>query len=137
MSGGQSIAGDGRIRVLIVDDIEWVRNALQIALSVYSDIEVVGTVATGQEAINLCGTTQPDVIVMDLLMPAMDGVMATRLVRQQCPRVQVIAISISDDPALKQQVLRAGAYCWLSKSAAIDNLVDCIRAAKGASPLAP
>ncbi len=134
----QNGAVEPRIRVLIVDDIASVRNALETGLSIHEDIEVVGGAANGDEAVRLCEILQFDVVVMDLLMPIMDGIAATRLIRQQCPEAQVVALTLSNDPVLKQQVLDAGAFCCLQKAISGAQLVDWIRAAKArAGPTPP
>ncbi len=122
-----------RIRVLIVDDLASVRNALETSLSTHEDIEVVGGAASGAEAVSLCGTLQFDVVLMDLLMPIMDGITATRLIRQQCPEVQVVALTISSDPDLRQQVLDAGAFCCLQKGVPSQQIADCLRTAKASA----
>ncbi len=120
----------GHTRVLIADDNDTVRRTLEFVLQTFEDIEVVGLAANGEEAVRLTGELLPDVVLMDLLMPVMDGVQATRLIRQRYPRVHVVALTNSTDTALRQQVLEAGAGCYLHKSASSDEIAECIRAAR-------
>ncbi len=122
--------GQQRIRVLIVDDNASVRSALEIALLTFDDLDVVGTASDGEEAARLCHQIDLDVVLMDILMPVMDGVTATRLIRQQCPQVQIVGLTSSLDPNLKQQALEAGALCCVHKSASTDEIADWIRAAR-------
>src|SRR6478672_6244401 len=91
--GAVAMSDLGAIRVLIVDDHAVVRSGLAAFLEVFDDLELVGQAAGGQEAIYLCAQLQPDVVLMDLMMPDMDGATATRLIRQQCPKVQIIALT--------------------------------------------
>src|SRR5436309_11919110 len=81
------------VRVLIVDDHAVVRSGLAAFLKAFDDLELVGEAAGGKDAINLCIQDDPDVVLMDLMMPDMDGAAATRAIRQQRPRVQVIALT--------------------------------------------
>lgn len=103
------------IRVLIVDDNERLRSGLSILLETTDDMITVGEAGNGQEAIELCAQLQPDVIIMDLLMPVMDGVAATRHIREQYPQVKVLVLTSSTDPAQIQAVLEAGAHDHLLK----------------------
>lgn len=115
------------IRVIIADDHDMLRSGLSVFVETCQDIELVGEAANGSEAIQLCSQVQPDVILMDLLMPEMDGITATRLIRQQFPDVKVIALTSYTDEALVQAALNAGAISYLLKSISIDALADAIR----------
>jgi NarL family two-component system response regulator LiaR len=127
-----------RIRVLIVDDHAVVRSGLAAFLLAFDDLELVGQAASGQEAIALCPQVQPDVVLMDLVMPDIDGATATRLIRQQCPHVQVIALTSFREDELVQAVLHAGAIAYLLKNVDADELAGAIRAAhSGRLTLAP
>ncbi len=126
-----------RTRVLIVDDVEWVRGALAVVLSVHDDMQVVGEAANGRDAVSLCGTVWPDVVLMDLILPVMDGVTAIRLIRQEYPQIQCVGLTGSSDPALKQRAVDAGAFCCLFKTSSTDEIVDCIRAAKASATSSP
>jgi len=126
------------IRVMIVDDHDMVRSGLSVFLEAFDDLELVGEAADGEEAIRLCSELQPHVVLMDLVMPAMDGVAATRAIRQANPMVQIIALTSFNDQDLVQGALQAGAVGYLLKNASIDELAAAIRAARVGKPtLAP
>ena len=126
------------IRVLIVDDHAVVRSGLSAFLLVYDDLEMVGDAANGAEAIHMCEKFQPDVILMDLVMPGMDGAAATRAIRAQHPDVQVIALTSFKEEELVQDALQAGAIGYLLKNISADELAGAIRAAHSGRPtLAP
>lgn len=117
------------IRVMIVDDHGMVRKGLMAYLKNRADIIVVGEARDGREAVNLCGQLQPGVILMDLLMPEMDGVDATRSIHQQWPQIQIIALTSFQEKELVQNALRAGAIGYLLKNITGDELAEAIRAA--------
>lgn len=117
------------IRVMLVDDHAMVRRGLTTFLKVFDDLELVGEAADGETAMNLCGQIMPDVILMDLLMPDVDGITATRVIRQRHPTVQVIALTSFKEAALVQGALRAGAVGYLLKNVLADELAQAIRAA--------
>ena len=126
------------IRVLIVDDHAVVRSGLSAFLLVYDDLEMVGDAANGAEAIRMCEKFKPDVILMDLVMPGMDGAAATRAIRAQHPDVQVIALTSFKEEELVQDALQAGAIGYLLKNVSADELAGAIRAAHSGRPtLAP
>jgi len=126
----------GCIRVLIVDDNAAVRSALVTFLLAFDDLELVGEAAGGQEAIDLCLHTQPDVVLMDLSMPGMSGAAAIRAVRGRWPNIQVIALTTFQDIDLARDAIEAGAICCLLKNVSADELAEVIRAAH-ASPVGP
>jgi NarL family two-component system response regulator LiaR len=117
------------IRVMVVDDHAVVRGGLGTFLLAYEDLLLVGEAANGAEAVVVCGQCNPDVILMDLVMPELDGASATRLIREQYPHVQVIALTSFKEDDLVQGVLAAGAIGYLLKNVTADELVDAIRAA--------
>jgi NarL family two-component system response regulator LiaR len=117
------------IRVMIVDDHEMIRNGLTVFLEAFDDLELVGEAADGEEAVRLCAKARPNVILMDLVMPEMDGVAATRAIRQTYPAVQVIALTSFGDQDLVPKALQAGAVSYLLKNASIDDLAHAIRTA--------
>ena len=126
------------IRVLIVDDHAVVRSGLAAFLTVFDDLQLVGQAAGGREAVQFCEQNEVDVVLMDLVMPGMNGDEATRLIRQQCPKVQVIALTSFKEEELVQGALRAGAISYLLKNVTADELADAIRAAHAGRPtLAP
>jgi len=126
------------IRVLIVDDHAMLRKGLAVFLMSYDDLKLVGEASNGEEARALCGTVRPDVVLMDLMMPIMDGISATRHIRREYPEVQVIVLTSFGEEMLIKDVLEAGAISYLFKKISADDLVKAIRAAKdGSSVFAP
>jgi len=129
---------DKTIRVLIADDHSMVRKGLMTFLKNRPDLEVVGEARDGREAADMCEHLKPDVILMDLLMPVLGGVAATRLIRQRCPAVQVIALTSFQEKELVHDVLQAGAIGYLLKNVSGDELAEAIRKAHAGRPtLAP
>ncbi len=126
------------IRVLLVDDHAVVRSGLSAFLTIYDDLELAGEARDGAEALRLCRQLQPDVVLMDLVMPEMDGATATKQIRQACPRTQVIVLTSFREDELVQGALQAGAIGYLLKNVAADELARAIRAAAaGRATLAP
>jgi NarL family two-component system response regulator LiaR len=126
------------IRVLIVDDHAMVRKGLISFLKNKPELELVGEARDGREAIEYCEQLQPDVILMDLLMPELGGVAATHTIHQRWPRVQVIALTSFQEKELVQDALQAGAIGYLLKNVSGDELSEAIRQAHGGRPtLAP
>jgi NarL family two-component system response regulator LiaR len=126
------------IRVMLVDDHNVVRSGLATFLRAYEDLELTGEARNGAEAVKLCRRNKPDVILMDLLMPEMDGIAATRAILAEHPEVKIIAMTSFEDEALVQGVLAAGAISYLLKNVTSDELAVAIRAATlGRSTLSP
>jgi NarL family two-component system response regulator LiaR len=126
------------IRVMLVDDHAMVRKVLLAFLKNMEDFELVGEACDGREAIELCEKTPPDVILMDLIMPELGGVAATRLIHQRWPGIHVIALTSFQEKELVQDALQAGAIGYLLKNVSGDELADAIRQAHGGRPtLAP
>lgn len=126
------------IRVLLVDDHAVVRSGLSAFLTIYDDLELAGEARDGAEGVRLCRQLQPDVVLMDLVMPEMDGATATKQIRQTCPRTQVIVLTSFREDELVQGALQAGAIGYLLKNVAADELARAIRAAAAGRPtLAP
>jgi NarL family two-component system response regulator LiaR len=117
------------IKVMLVDDHTMVRHGLITFLKVFDDLELVGEAGDGESAIQLCADILPDVILMDMLMPGMTGVEATRTIRQQFPAVQVIALTSFREEKLVQGALQAGAIGYLLKDVSAEKLAQAIRAA--------
>jgi two-component system, NarL family, response regulator LiaR len=125
------------IRVLLVDDHAVVRGGLSFFLSTTDDIEVVGEAADGEQALRLCAQLQPDVVVMDMLMPQMDGFTAIQHIRQQHPAIRVLALTSFLEGEFVQRALQAGASGYLLKDVQARDLANAIRAAyAGRSTLA-
>ena len=118
------------IRILIADDHRMVRDGLKVFLSIYDDIEVIAEARDGEEAVALCPHIRPDVILMDILMPGMDGPTATARIRDNCPDVQVLALTSFAEPDLVQRALDAGAIGYLLKDIRPEKLVQAIRDAR-------
>lgn len=126
------------IKVLIVDDHGMVRKGLQTYLKNQADIQVVGEARDGREGIALTERLQPDVVLMDLLMPELGGVAAIRQIHQRWPDLQIIALTSFQEKELVQDALQAGAIGYLLKNIAGNDLADAIRAAHAGRPtLAP
>jgi two-component system, NarL family, response regulator LiaR len=127
-----------KIRVLLVDDHYVVREGLRMYLKLDAELEVVGEAADGQEAVTLARELRPDVILMDLLMPVMDGIEATGVIRSELPEVEVVALtSVLEDGAVIGAV-RAGAIGYLLKNTRARQLCRAIKgAASGQVQLAP
>jgi NarL family two-component system response regulator LiaR len=127
-----------RIAVMIVDDHTVVRHGIRFSLLAFDDIELVGEAESGEEALRLCDEIQPDVILMDMLMPGMDGAATTQAILEHYPDVRVIALTSFDEGGLVEEALKAGVISYMLKDAAIDELADAIRlASAGQSTLAP
>ncbi len=118
-----------KIRVLLVDDHTVVRRGLRLAFDLEPDLEVVGEAANGQEAVAKAAELQPDVVVMDLLMPVMNGVDATRIIRREHPEVEVVALTSVLEDRLVVDVVEAGASGYLLKETRPDELFEAVRAA--------
>jgi DNA-binding NarL/FixJ family response regulator len=126
------------IRVLVVDDHGVLRDGLGRLISAQPDMELVGTAANGAEAVEMCRSLEPDVVLMDLEMPVLDGIEATRAISAQVPATAVLALTSFSDRHRIMGVLDAGAVGYLLKDAAADDVVRGVRAAvEGGSPLDP
>ncbi|MFN8381718.1 MAG: response regulator transcription factor [Anaerolineales bacterium] len=126
------------IRVMIVDDHTMVRRGLAVFLKIFDDLLLVGEAENGEIALQLCEKVKPDVILMDMVMPIMDGAAATRAIRQQFPHIQVIALTSFKEGDLIKTALEAGAIGYLLKDVSADDLVRAIRSANsGRATLSP
>jgi CheY-like chemotaxis protein len=115
-----------KCQILVVDDHSRVRKALRMILAGYEDIEVIGEASNGQQAVILAEACLPDVVVMDINMPKMNGITATGLIKRHRPETIVIGLSFSDDPHLKKAVLQAGASALIPKHDAGEQLYPAI-----------
>jgi two-component system, NarL family, response regulator LiaR len=130
--------GEEKIKVVIVDDHVLVRSGLEVVLGMFDDIELTGQAGDGEEAVRLCVELQPDVVLMDLVMPGVSGVEATRRILEKCPDTSVVALTSFTEEDLIGDTLRAGAIGYLMKNVSADQLADAVRAAAaGRSTLAP
>jgi len=123
-----------KIRVLIVDDHAIVRKGLRSFLMAFDDLQLIGEASDGDEAIHFCEREQPDVVLMDLMMPRMDGETATTQIRERFPKVQVIALTSFKGDKLVQKLLNAGAIGYLLKNVTADELANAIRSAYQGQP---
>ncbi len=114
------------IRVLICDDHEIVRTGLRMLLLAEDDIEIIGEAASGMEAVARAVSLQPDVVIMDLQLPDISGIEATRLIRERCPKCSVLALTIHEDEQYFFQMISAGALGYVPKRAAPEDLVKAI-----------
>jgi DNA-binding NarL/FixJ family response regulator len=119
-----------RARVLLADDHLLVREGLRTLLGAQPDLEVVGETGDGAEAVRLAGELSPDVVVMDLSLKGMSGIEATRRVRRAHPHVEVVVLSMHEDPATVDRALSAGARGYVLKGRGIDSLCEAIRGAR-------
>ena len=122
------------VRVVVVDDHAVVRSGLVTFLGAFPDMELVGEASDGEEAVELCATVQPDVVLMDLIMPGMGGAAATRAIRQRCPDAKVIALTSFGEDEMVRSALQSGAIGYLLKNVSHVQLAEAIRQAHRGQP---
>jgi DNA-binding NarL/FixJ family response regulator len=127
--------GDERIRVVISDDHDLFRRGLRMVLEAEEDIEVVAEAANGQEAVARVEELAPDVVLMDVRMPRMGGIEATRLIRQLFPTTRIIVLTVSDEEDDLYGAVKAGANGYLLKEVSIEEVADAVRAVFGGQSL--
>jgi DNA-binding NarL/FixJ family response regulator len=120
-----------RIRILLADDHAVVRQGFRMILSAHADLEIVGEAGNGREAIELSATLRPDVVVMDVAMPELNGIEATRRLTAENPHIRVVALSMHKDSVYVREILRAGARGYLLKDSVAEDLVAAVRAVAG------
>jgi NarL family two-component system response regulator LiaR len=126
------------IKVLIVDDHPIVRDGLKNMFLVFNDLELIGEADNGRAALAFCQQSTPDVIMMDIAMPEMDGITATHRILEKYPRVKILILTTYPEDDLVQKALEAGAVSYMLKNASIDALADAVRSAYAGRPtLAP
>jgi len=126
------------IQILIVDDHEIIRRGLSALLKTNTDFELIGEAANGLQALEQCARLQPDIILMDIRMPHMDGLQATQRIRADYPNIRVIILTGSDDPRVVTSAMQAGAIGYLEKDISSEHLATAIRAAyQGNRTLSP
>jgi two-component system, NarL family, response regulator NreC len=127
-----------KIRIILADDHKLVRQGFRLILMSQDDMDVVGETGNGREAVELAKSLNPDVIVMDVTMPEMNGIEATRRIREISPHIRVLALSVHRDSVYVREIIRAGAEGYLLKESADTDLLAAIRAvAQGNSYLSP
>ena len=123
-------------RLVIADDHELAREGLRAMLENEPDLEIVGEATTGREALEVCGLLQPDLVLMDVRMPDMDGLAAARAIKEKWPRIGVLAITLSEDPDYLLRALKVGVAGYVLKDASRADVVAAVRRALGGeSPL--
>ncbi len=126
------------MRVAVVDDHDLARDGLRDMLADEPDIEVIGEAANGQEALTLCSRLRPDIVLMDVRMPEMDGLAATRQIKQKFPKIIVMMVTMHENLDYLLEALRAGAAGYILKDAPQHEVVDAVRQVmSGGSPLDP
>ena len=123
------MAENSKIRMLLVDDNDVLRSGLVIFIDAFDDLQLVGECRTSLEAVELCAQVQPDVVLMDLKMPVMGGVTATKIIGQRFPSIRVIALISFDEEPLIQSAKQARVYDCLLKNVTIDAMAEVIRKA--------
>lgn len=117
------------IKLLLVDDQPSVRRGLRMSLALEEDFWIGGEAGSGTEALAQVKEISPDVVIMDVEMPAMDGIAATQALRESAPGVVVVVLSLYDDAAVRERAARAGAFAFVAKHAPPDELIAAIRQA--------
>lgn len=117
------------IRLILVDDHDVVRTGLRMLLENESDLEIVGEASSGKQALKLANELKPDVMIMDITLPDISGIEATRRIKQDCPTVSVVALTIHDDEQYFFEMLQAGASGYVPKRAASEDLITAIHSA--------
>ncbi|OOQ93183.1 helix-turn-helix transcriptional regulator [Bacillus cereus] len=118
---------DERIRLCIVDDHSFIRESLHTILDGQEDLQVVGMAEDGEQAVELCGSLNPDMVLMDLEMPNLDGIRATKIIKEKCPDIRVLILSTFQDTERAKEIIRSGADGYLLKSIESRELVESIR----------
>jgi DNA-binding NarL/FixJ family response regulator len=125
------------IRLMVVDDQLAVRRALRMRLALESDIEVVGEAGSGREAIALVPALRPDVVLMDLYMPDMDGIAAVAALRELAPEIAIVILTLQDDPVTQARARAAGARGFVVKHGGVEALLETIHECVERAPLSP
>ncbi|HEX3875539.1 MAG TPA: response regulator transcription factor [Bryobacteraceae bacterium] len=127
-----------RIRILLADDHAVVRQGFKMILAEQPDMEIVGEAGNGREALALAESLKPDIVVMDVAMPELNGIEATRRIAETAPHTRVVALSMHKDSVYVREILRAGARAYLLKDAVAGDLVSAIRGvARGEGYISP
>ena len=119
------------VRVALVEDNEVFREALELLLGLRSDVDVVASVEDGTKVVELCREREPEVVVLDYRLPALDGVQVTKVLRDACPEVAVVCLTASANPHEVDALFAAGAVACLTKDEPLDEIVTAIKKAAG------
>ncbi len=136
-AGSESRSVRARLRVLLADDHEIVRQGLASLLSEEDTVEIVGEAANGREAVDLAGRLRPDVVIMDMSMPVMNGDEAARQIKKDLPQIRIIALSMWEEPAMRARMYQAGAESYVLKTAPAEDLLAAIRGERQAPNVTP
>ena len=112
------------IRIVLADDNEIVRSSLRLLFDSNPDLDLIGEASDGFEAINICTRLQPDLVLMDINMPFVDGIHATRVLRSRFPEMYILAFSALNDNGKKRKILQSGANCLINKQITADELIS-------------
>ncbi len=127
-----------KLRIFLADDHMVVREGLKTLINAQPDMEVVGEAENGREAVKGAVALAPDVVVMDISMPQMNGIEATERLRKDCPQIKIVALTINEDAGYLRQLLKAGASGYVLKRAVVQELVNAVRTcASGGSYIEP
>ncbi len=116
------------IRILLVDDHSQVHRSLSVMHDTHSDLELVAHASNGEEAVRQCDEHQPDVVLMDVVMPTMNGIEATRIIHERYPQIKILVLSSFQDEDSVQEMMRAGAAGYVLKNSSLEEIVNSIRA---------
>jgi DNA-binding NarL/FixJ family response regulator len=134
--GAEARPGGISSRIVVADDHPLFRSALLRVLDSEADLEVVGEAGNGEEAVEVCRRSRPELVLMDVMMPRMDGLEATRAIKRELPRTVVLVVTAFEDPDYLARALRAGASGYVLKSASTARIIDAVRRVlAGESPL--
>jgi two-component system response regulator DesR len=117
------------IRVVVVEDNDVFRNALEVLLTLNGDIEIVASEADGDSIVERCQELSPDVLIVDYRLPGLDGVQVTKLVRERCPDVSVVALTAAAEPLERQALIEAGASACIGKDRPLDEIIEAVKMA--------
>src|SRR4051812_2111979 len=120
---------NNKIRVLIIDDHDMVRKGLTILLESFDEFEIVADIDNGPMGVTLCRKFQPDVVLMDILMPGTDGIATTRIIHENWPLIPIIALTSTADEVIIHDVVKAGAISYIQKNGSIDEVAEAVRSA--------
>lgn len=116
------------LKVIVVDDDALIRDSLSLILDLEADFQVMGTATNGQEALEMCGRLQPDLVLMDVRMPVMDGVLGTRRIREKYPQIKIVILTTFKDEEYITEALKHGASGYILKSQPAESIVETLRA---------